>query len=452
MRSGCTAALLLTGLIASTALAHPSPAEPPAFFAADCIIVVDKRAQASWHLDYAVVTDDIEAELDHVSLADSKTHQFFALSGTLFERATTQEILLFDDDDGVVRPMPTWLSSDDVMRTAAGVKPEDMTSFAADQVAAQDILESDPVLSSAVRPLVAGTARVPITGDAASAGVTWDLTDVPPGAYQIAAYIFSPPYNGWVARPGLIKVVDGALDTEAPPAVMLESVAGRVFAGQGRRVRGCVDAPEGSTLEVSKRAQAEVAGAFEPWMMLPVSNGAFELCLDNDGLSAALELRVEVRTPQGLLAATQSSDAISLFSNAAACVESELLCCPAGSAVGADAGGARDASMPMTPAAPDSGVDGAGSDGTVVPLPPDGSTSEAGAPAQPIPGDAAMSGGGCTVSNRPMRGSVAFVALMLMLVIARCRRNGGCAHDPKAVSNGVRGCARGGSVHRQWRG
>jgi hypothetical protein len=383
MRSGCTAALL-SGLIASTALAHPSPAEPPAFFAADCIIVVDKQAQASWHLDYAVVTDDVEAEVDHVSLDDSKTHQFFALSGTLFERATTQEIMLFDDEEGLLRAMPTWLNADDVMRAAAGVKPEDMTTFTAEQVLPGDILESDAVLSSAVRPLVNGTARVPITGDAASAGVTWDLRDVPPGIYQIAAYIFSPPYNGWVARPGLIKVVDSALDAEAHPAVALDSVAGRVFAGQGRRVRGCVDAPAGSMLEISTRSQAAAAGGFEPWIVQPTSNGDFELCLDNVGVSDALELRATIRTPGGMLAATRSSDAISLFSNAAACVESELLCCPAGATV--DAGGpAVDASLPMVPMTPTGPtVVDAGASGEPVEAPrQDGSTDAMAAPTPP---------------------------------------------------------------------
>ena len=419
MRSGYAAVLGLCW-IASSARAHPSPAEPPAFFPADCIIVVDKQAQASWHLDYAVLADDTAPEVDHVSLPDSKTHQFFAIGGTLFERATRHELVLFDDEDGLVRMMPVWLSADDVMRTAAGVKPEDMTGFAAAQVAPHDILENDPLLSGAVRPLVGGTARVPITADQATAGVDWQLGDVPAGVYQIAAYIFSPPYNGWAVRPGLIKVVDGALGAEAPAAVMLEPISGRVFAGQGRRVRGCVDAPEGSTLEVSKRAQAQVAGAFMPWIAQPARNGPFELCLANEGVSDALELRVEVRTPAGALAATRSSDAISLFRNTAVCVESELLCCPAGS--GADAGMARDAAMPTTPTQPGAADGGRLSDAAAPRA--DGATNEqAGVPTRaPAADNAATSSGGCSASNRPMQGSVAAVALLLLLSIARCGR------------------------------
>jgi len=183
MRSSCAA--IASWWIASSALAHPSPAEPPEFFPADCIIVVDKQQHASWHLDYAVLADDTAAEVDHVSLTDSKTHQFFALAGTLLERASGHVFLPFDDEAGLLKPMPTWLTAHDVMRTAAAVTEADMTAFTAEQVSAQDLLESDVRLASAVRPLVAGTARVPITEAQATAGVDWDLSDVPPGVYQI---------------------------------------------------------------------------------------------------------------------------------------------------------------------------------------------------------------------------------------------------------------------------
>jgi hypothetical protein len=409
-------------LIASSALAHPSPAEPPEFFPADCIIVVDKQQQSSWHLDYAVVTEDTEPEVDHVSLADSKTHQFFALAGTLLERASGHVFLPFDDEAGLLKPMPAWLTSDDVVRTAAAVTEADMTAFTADQVSAQDVLESDALLASAVRPLVAGTARVPITEAQATAGVDWDLSDVPPGVYQIAAYIFSPPYNGWAVRPGLIKVVDGTDDAQAPAAVTLELVAARLFAGQGRRVRGCVDAPAGSTLQLMARAQTETPAGFESRLMQPVSNGAFELCLENEGSDEALELRVEVRTPEGLSAATQSSDPISLFSNEAACVESEVLCCPASSQ--ADAGGPPvDASMPMMPARPDPSADAGGLGEPVKPQ-QDGAIDEGAGPTVPAARPASAQGCQCFLSARhsPIALSVGVALLAVCLRRGRRRR------------------------------
>lgn len=418
MRSSCAA--IASWLLASSALAHPSPAEPPEFFPSECIIVVDKQ-QASWHLDYAVLADDTAPEVDHVSLADSKTHQFFALAGTLLPRANDHVFLPFDDETGILKVMPTWLTADDVMRTAAGVSPEDMTAFTADQVSAQDILESDARLASAVRPLVAGTARVPITEAQAIAGVDWDLRDVPPGVYQIAAYIFSPPYNGWAVRPGLIKVVDGAADAAAP-AITLDRVTARLFAGQGRRVRGCVDAPEGSMLELSTRVQSAVPGAFELHATQAVSSGPFEVCLTNEGRDDVLEVRLEVHTPAGLAAATQSSDMLSLFSNEAACVTSELLCCPEGTQ--ADAGSAaRDAALPMMPTQPEPVVD-ADVVGEPMTAPQDASVQ----PAQPAAGVATTQRGGCMVSDRPARGR-AWLALLLMLALLRVARAygfGGC--------------------------
>jgi hypothetical protein len=415
MRSSCAAVALWW--VASSAHAHPSPAEPPEFFPADCIIVVDKQQQASWHLDYAVLADDTAPEADHVSLADSKTHQFFALAGTLLERANDHVFLPFDDEAGLLKVMPTWLTADDVMRTAAGVAPEDMTAFTADQVSPQDMLESDPVLASALRPLVASSARVPITEAQALAGVDWDLSDVPPGVYQIAAYIFSPPYNGWAVRPGLIKVVDGSAADAQAPAVTLERVTARLFAGQGRRIRGCVDAPEGSTLELSTRVQSAMPAAFEPHATQAVSTGELEVCLANEGRDDVLEVRLEVHTPAGLVAATQSSDVLSLFSNAAACVASELLCCPEGSI--ADAGGAPDAALPMMPTQPDPAADAEVAGEPIAPQ-QDASVQ----PAQPAADVATTQRGGCVVSDRRARSSAWL--LLFMLALLRFARRSRC--------------------------
>jgi hypothetical protein len=414
MRSSCAA--LASWWIASTALAHPSPAEAPEFFPADCIIVVDKQQHASWHLDYAVLADDTEQEVDHVSLADSKTHQFFALAGTLLPRANDHVFLPFDDEAGILKVMPTWLTRDDVMRTAAGVAPEDMTAFTAAEVSTQNVLESDPALASRVRPLVAGTARVPITEAQALAGVEWDLTDVPPGVYQIAAYVFSPPYNGWAVREGLIKVVDGA-DEESAPAVTLNRVAARLFAGQGRRVRGCVDAPVGSTLELSTRVQSALPGVFELHATQAVTTGEFEVCLANEGRDDVLEVRVEVRTPAAVVAATQSSDVLSLFSNAAACVPSELTCCPEGSSD--DAGiAARDAELPMVPAEVDPAVDAAQPSETVDPQ-----HDAAAQPVQPVSESnvATTQHGGCAVADHPVRRQFESTASLALVVLALLR-------------------------------
>jgi hypothetical protein len=184
-------------------------------------------------------------------------------------------------------------------------------------------------------------------------------------------------------------------------------------------VRGCVDAPAGSTLQLLARPQAEAPGAFEPRIAQPAGDGAFELCLTNEGSDEALELRVEVRTPSGAIAATQASDVLSLFSNPAACVASEVLCCPAGAQV--DAGmQALDAAMPMMPTQPGARRD-AGSVGEVVDPQPSEGVSDAGPhPARPVAERATTSG--CQASPAAGRHATGQAAALVVLGLRSGRR------------------------------
>ena len=415
---------------ATTGWAHPSPAEPPTFPTGDCIVVVDKREQSEVHIDYVVLVDDTAPEVDHVSLPDSKTHQFFAVEGTLLLSAEELFVLPFSDTQGLSTPLPTWLSLDDVVRTAAAVTPEDMTEFTEDQVEPTDILANDPVLSGLVRPLAEVQTRVPITQEQASTGIVWDVSAVPPGVYQIAGYIFSPPHNGWEPRVGLFKIVDS--DDEATPepaALTLNPVAARLFDGQGRRLSGCADGPEGSTLQLLARPRVDPPGAFEPWLSQTVDDGEFELCMVNPGLDAILELRLELRLGDTLLSAVQASDTLSLFSSAATCVNSDFRCCPEVDTTPMDA--AVDAPDAASPAASsDAGaLDGGGtrSDGNTQAPPADAGLAAEAVDAAELPADAQpprTSGkAGCSCQQTPgAGGGAAITALWLWARRVRRRR------------------------------
>ena len=330
-------------LFPAAVVAHPSPAEPPVFVDEECILVIDKRELPEWHMEYLVPVEDTAFGVDDIRMEDGKSHQFFAVAGRVFLDGDRHVVVPFGDREGERVPMPLWLSQEDIERSAAAVTPEDMTEFTADQVAPEEILGFHPEVPSILRPLLAGTHRVPITMRQASKGVDWDLSDVPPGAYQIVSYIFSPPYNGWEVRRGFIKVKDG---DEDPPVVTLDNVGGTVFAGQGRHVSGCVDAPAGTALEISLRETGAMPGEYEPWQEpLDVEGNMFDLCLDNPGLDAVMGVRVEVVSPEGLRMAVHNALDLTFFSREAPCMPGRSVCCPEGAVSGEEGPGEDQQTM-----------------------------------------------------------------------------------------------------------
>lgn len=308
--------------------AHPGPSEPPYFSDQVCIVRLDKTQGTQWQLVYGVPVDDVDFTAGDIVLADAKSHEFFAVPRQVLSRQG--RLWVADDEGGGTNwlRLPQWLSADDVRRAAAAVTPEDGTGFTADQVEQDEILDLDSPLVDLLRPLQPAEGRVPITQRQALRGVNWVLQDVPGGVYQIVAYVFSPPENAWAARSGLVKIVSA---TENPPAVTLDRVAAQVLTGQGRRISGCVDAEQGSTLEIAVRPQGASESAWEPWISpFEVGLGAYELCLPNPGLDAVVEVRAEVRTPDGLVARAYTSDVLTLFEAESDCAENEnsVLCCP----------------------------------------------------------------------------------------------------------------------------
>jgi hypothetical protein len=334
------AALLsaLAALAAARAAAHPAPATPPEFLPGECITVVDTRETQALELGYDVAFDDDVFSPGEIQLPDGKTHQFFAFAGVVGKLAASGGYQLFPFDAAIDRPfaLPLWLDQSDVDRAAGAAGPVDMTGFTAAQVHAGDVLAARSDLEPHVHAFGDETTRVPITKEQAQKGVRWDLRGVVPGLYTVAGYVFSPPYNDWAARFGVIKLVDGR---SAVPAAAIEPIDTVLFAGRGRRVKGCVDAPTGSTLSAWVRSEELPDAPWESWLdRQPLSalgkDGSFELCFMNPepGRSGMLRVRVEIAAPDGQRSAAYSPDALLAVATRAACVESEDTCC-AGSAL-----------------------------------------------------------------------------------------------------------------------
>jgi hypothetical protein len=314
--------LLAVVLLPLGAAAHPGPAEPPMFGSPECITVVDKQVMPRLYVPYGLAFDDVEPEVDKITLPDSKTHQFFAFRGSVIVMLPEYEFWPASPSEHSI--LPLWINHDDLQRADAANGPTIAPDFRAADIG-QDVLHVRPELAGQWLEVSATPARRPITVIQAMLGVYWDLTNVTAGVYQIVSYIFSPPYNAWEPRPGLIKVVDGANN---PPAVALEPIDDILYAGQGRRLSGCLDTPAGSTL--SSWYRFEGSSEWKPWLREhPVSTGPLDLCFVNPdpSVSGMVRLRVAVRAPDGSETFAFSPDVLVQVNTAQPCVASASRCC-----------------------------------------------------------------------------------------------------------------------------
>lgn len=327
--------------------AHPAPAEPPAFSQAPCMQVVELAATAQFDLRYDVPVSDTVLDPDLLALPDTKTHEFFAFAARVFDGASETTWASFGDPTGQTRPLPLWVSEDDLARARVA---------AVDHEVAREVLETagpsielDETLRDRVLPFGSTPHRLPITTEQGIFGVRWALADAPPGVYQLVAHTFSPPYNAWTPRPGLVRLVrDGA----GPPAVWLDEVGARLFAGQGRPVTGCVSAPVGSRLQLEVQPEADPAAAFELASddVAVEADGRFETCLVNPGIDGAWRVRATLTTPDGEVGYAFGGELLELMAAKASCVPTELRCCPDAAEPPAEAPGGLVQAPPVVPA------------------------------------------------------------------------------------------------------
>jgi hypothetical protein len=415
-------ALLLWMLAPARGHAHPEAALSPEFPEHDCIERVDLRETAELHLPYVVVVDDVTFTEGDIVLPDARTHQFFAFGGSVAPYLLGSQLFPFAEESEAIRVLPEWITQDDVDRSAAAAGPADATGFIASQVEDTNVLEARGDLTPFWQRITEDGARVPILVDRALVGFSWDLGAVTPGAYQIAGYVFSPPYNAWAARSGVIKVMDGTADF---PALTVDAIDGMIFGGQGRRVRGCVDAPEGTRLQAHFRTEDQPD---QPWQRfaedVEVADGRFELCfLGPAALSGLIRVRVEATAPDGTQAFAHTPDTLVLVSTPANCTEGESVCCPEPAPDAGVADAAVDMDTDMEPESPPESRPDAATPDAASPV-ADAAQPAARTPTEPAKSADASSGGGCSASRVPaapgaFRSWLLAAAMLLIGVLRR---------------------------------
>lgn len=243
-----------------------------------CLTVVDRSVEPVVHLRYTIPYPDVCLTADEP--ADSRTHQLLA-----FCRGAPDQ-----------RPIPRWHTRAELTADiAAGFGPPD-------PIFTRDVLEDSPDDAGCWHPIIGADERRPITCAAARPGVDWDTRGLPVGTYLVRGYTYEPPDSAWSPRHGLFKIVDDAADPAAsPPAVAIANRDTFLWKDQRMRVRLCVDAMPGATVDL-----AHARNLAEPtWTTflteVPVATGTVDL----DFLPPAelagefLTLRAEIRDPEG---------------------------------------------------------------------------------------------------------------------------------------------------------
>lgn len=340
-------ALFCSLALASVARAHPQAAEGPSFAPGACVEVVDKSVTPSLHIAYDLPFDDDTLGAADLRLPDSRTHQFLAFAGGVHPAGLFYA--LFPTD--AARPsvvIPDWLAQGDVDRAVQASPNMQGIAFAASDVGPEGVLEQLGGLSSAAFPISSATQRVPITMAQARKGVDWDLRAIEPGVYSVAGYVFSPPYNGWSIRNGLVKVRAPGHDMGA---AVLDPINVLLFPYQGRRVRACIDAPSGTRLRGYVRVEDRVDHEWMAWLPeREVASGMLELCFHSPSpeLSGLLRVRLELQTPDGAVASYYSPDMLTSLQGQGRCVTSDTVCCDFAGAGGQAAPAANTGGQPGT--------------------------------------------------------------------------------------------------------
>lgn len=273
---------LVTAALAAPAHAGNAvrPRTPVIHLDETCLVTVDRALTPTVALAYTIPYEDA-CSFPH----GAPTHQFFRLC-----RAPLPG-----------EEPPQWLSEGDLLRAI-------LAGATLPPLVPGDFAPESPDWADCLAPIADPR---PITCAAAAADVVWDLRDMSPGTYAVAAYTLHPPINLWTPRWGLFRVVDGAAG-DTPPAAALANREAFVYSDEVLDLEVCAAAGPGAVLDLAyaRRAAPDdwrpIAGdvpvaaarTVVPWEP-PAELGGEDLLL-----------RVEIRDPQGRSAAAVAPELI----------------------------------------------------------------------------------------------------------------------------------------------
>ncbi|MFI5306064.1 MAG: hypothetical protein ACHQ53_01850 [Polyangiales bacterium] len=395
---------------AASAAAHPAPAASPDFGQPPCVTRIDKDKQGSFSISYAVQSDITMLTQGDLPLPDANTYQFFAFDGLVVPYSTGYQLYPYGRAEAMPIDLPIWITADDVKRAAKASQTLEGVLLSQSSIPASEVLADSPDLRGSWSRVTSDDARIPITMAAAMTGATWDLTQVAPGVYTLATYIFSPPNNGWAIRPGAIKVVDATHDM---PGGAITSIQEHVFSYQGRRVTACLDVPVGTRLDAYYRVDERPELGWTQWVQgRDVSSGTLDLCFHapTPDLVGSVYIRFDLVGPDGDVTTLHSPDTLTALPGSGPCSPTTTLCCDfPGAETQAAVPDAGDGMEGATSAASDAGA----------------SLGATRAPAR-APGRVATSKGGgspgCSVGRAETASSPLAGVSLLLLAACRLRR------------------------------
>jgi len=292
-------AILLAAVALPTA-AHAGngdlPRTPVIHLGEQCLTVVDRSVDPVVRLEYTIPNTDVCLTADE--LPDSRTHQLIA----------------FCRGDPPARIIPHWLTR---AEADAGAGPQSIACGADEAecpagltclgdlcgVPGSDVLGEHPDYAGCWTPILSAAERRPITCAAARPGVDWDTTDLARGTYLVRGYTYEPPLNFWAPRLGLFKIVDGPDPADAPPSVAFANREVGLWKNQPLAVRLCVDAMDGSTVDLAHAISVAEADPEPSWTTFlagePVTSGAviFEFLPPPELAGQFIILRAEIVDP-----------------------------------------------------------------------------------------------------------------------------------------------------------
>ncbi|MCY1053526.1 hypothetical protein [Nannocystis sp. SCPEA4] len=256
--------LLFTALPAVPARAgNPvRPRTPVVHLDEACLVTLDRAVTPTAALAYTIPYEDT-CDLPHAA----PTHQFFALCRALAPGES----------------LPQWLSDLDLHAALT-------TGVLLPPVVPVDIVAFNPEWSGCITRIAAPRA---IDCEAAREPVLWDLHDMSPGTYAVAAYTFHPPANLWTPRRGLFRIVDSAAG-ELPPAAAFANRETFVYEGEALDLEVCVGAEPGATADLAYALHAAPDTWFPIAADLPIAGDRLHVPWDPPPELAATELHLRV--------------------------------------------------------------------------------------------------------------------------------------------------------------